>query len=119
MNINTETLRSSWTIDGVRIFLTFDSEKQQYRIETRWYLIASFNNINDACDAFEAMEMIESNDHRAVGKWIKVEIDRVPRHKSAGNRSISELVSCVERRIAGLRPKSCGSKSSVTQWIQA
>ena len=114
-----ETLRSSVTPDGQRVFLVFDEDKSQYRLATRWIWLAGFDSVWDACDAFEALEMMEG-DLRASSKKIKTEIARIPRHfdllRNKATR-ISHLVTCAEKRINGLRPLSCGSKGSVTKWI--
>jgi len=115
-----ETLRSSVTPDGQRVFLVFDEDKSQYRLATRWIWLAGFDSVWDACDAFEALEMMEG-DLRASSKEIKTEIARIPRHHFGFLRNkatrISHLVTCAEKRINGLRPLSCGSKGSVTKWI--
>jgi hypothetical protein len=114
-----ETLRSGFTPDGQKVFLIFDG--QHYRLATRWIWLDRFLSIWDACDAFEALEMMEG-DLRASSKKIKTEIARIPRHfdllRNKATR-ISHLVTCAEKRINGLRPLSCGSKSSVTKWIPA
>lgn len=118
-----EILRSSFMLDGTRIYLIFDAEKQTYRLATRWYWLASFGDVYAACDAFEALEMIDSQAHREISKFLKVENYRVPRCEFGQARNthsrIMYLVNCVERRLAGLRPQRCGSKGSVERWIAA
>lgn len=119
--MTTETIRSSFTPDGQRVFLEFDAERNVYRIATRWAWLVSFDNIWDACDAFEAIELIEG-DLRKSAKLAKSEIGRVPRHHSAAPQSmgrINYLVNCIERRLAGLRPIRTGSKGSVECWVAA
>ena len=115
----TETLRSSWMIDGTRIFLVFDETSGKYRVGTRWYWLASFDTVHDACDAFDVLEFCEHHDHRAIGQWIKREIKRTPRWRFArpnSPRRIIYLVRCVEHRLAGQRVKYCGSKGAVEVW---
>lgn len=123
-NKTTETLRSGFTIDGQRVFLEFDGAKGIYRLATRWAWLASFDNVWDACDAFEALEMMEG-DLRAIAKTTKAEIIRVPRSTFAPvNGSgvmgrVNYLINSIERRLAGLRPVRCGSKGSVEKWVTA
>lgn len=121
-NSTQETLRSSFNCDGTRLFLIFDAHARLYRLATRWYWLSSFNSIWDACDAFEALELMEGNEQQ-LARTIKAEIKRVPRHVfgSARNRMgrINYLINSVERRVQGLRPVRCGSKGSVERWIHA
>ena len=116
-----ETLRSGFTPDGQRVFLLFDSAINKYRIATRWAWLASFEVINDACDAFEAIEFMEG-DLRPAARIAKAEIARVPRHAFGRGRCsmgrISYLISCVERRAKGFRPVIFGSKGSVEKWVK-
>lgn len=118
-----ETLRSSFMQDGTRIYLIFDADKHKYRLATRWYWLAAFDDVHAACDAFEALELIEAASPRDAAKFLKLETYRVPRCEfgQARNthRRIMYLVSCVERRLAGLRPQRCGSKGSIERWIPA
>lgn len=116
--MNTETLRSGFNIGGERIFLEYSSESK-YRIATRWQWLASFDNIADATDAFDALELADADSLRIAAKWAKVEISRVPRNCIAGNAMarVQHLVDCIEHRIAGLRPIYRGSKGSVVQWV--
>ena len=120
MKTPTETLRSSVTPDGQRVFLEFDGSS--YRIGTRWNWLARFDRIFDACDAFEAIEMMEG-DLSKIAKVVKAEIQRVPRCQFGSKRNtmtrIVYLVNCVEKRIRGLRPAFCGSKGSVIDWRAA
>jgi len=116
-----ETLRSSFTPDGQRVFLEFDSESKVYRIATRWAWLISLDNIQDACDAFEAIEMMEG-DLRQFAKLAKSEINRVQRHHFVAPQSmarINYLINSIERRLAGLRPIRTGSKGSVESWVVA
>lgn len=118
----TETLRSSFSLDGLRIFLEYDQDRNEFRLATRWRWLSKFDNVHDACDAFEALELIEGDEIRAA-TLIKKEIARVPRHRfgNAGRdmRRINYLINCVERRLAGLRPIRTGSKGAVECWIPA
>lgn len=114
-----EVLRTSYSQDGTYIVLLYDCVQGRYRLATRWYWLASFDSIWDACDAFEALEMLEGC-VRSLAKTVKGEIKRVPRHqfiKPNGMMRIGYLVRSVERRAAGLRPQRCGSKGSVERWI--
>ncbi len=56
----TETLRSGITPDGQRVFLVFDAARATYRLATRWIWLSQFDRVQDACDAFEALEMMEA-----------------------------------------------------------
>ena len=113
-----ETLRSSITPDGQRVFLMFDQSK--YRLATSWVWLTSFDSVWDACDAFEALQTMEG-DLRPVAKIIKSEIARVPRHCFGASRNkmsrINHLINDVLRRAGGLRPVVCGSKGSVVKWV--
>lgn len=115
-----ETLRSGFTPDGQCVFLFFDAVRNTYRIATRWQWLGRFDSIWDACDAFEAVELMEG-DLKKASKLAKIEIKRVPRHVFGSNRSamtrINYLLNGIERRLAGLRPVICGSKGSVEKWV--
>ena len=115
----TETLRSSWTIGGARIFLLFDADKNQYRLATRWLWLSSFGDINEACDAFDALEMIDLVDLREAAHWASVEIRRTPKHRTKGSAMARafHLLNCIENRLRGLRPQHYGSKNAVVRWI--
>lgn len=116
-----EVLRSSFSQDGTRIFLVHDSLKGCYRLATRWQWLTTFKSVWDACDAFEALELVDGC-VRTLAKTIKREIKRVPRHYFVQPNSmlrIGYLTRAVERRAAGLRPQRCGSKGSVERWIPA
>lgn len=118
---NTETIRSGVTPDGQRIFLEFDAVQKDYRIATRWTWLVRFSNIWDACDAFEAIELM-GGDLRKVAVLAKKEIARVPRTHFVAPQSmgrIKYLLNSIERRIAGLRPRRTGSKGSVELWEAA
>lgn len=118
---NQEILRSSFTCAGTRIFMIFDAETKVYRVATRWAWLAAFDSVWDACDAFEAMELMDGADRR-LADLIKLEIKRVPRSRAAtliGMERVSGLIDCVEKRRCGLRPQSSGSKASVVCWIPA
>lgn len=119
--MTTETIRSGFTPDGQRVFLEFDQAKNVYRVATRWAWLVGFDNIWDACDAFEAIELMEG-DLRKVAKLAKSEVVRVPRHSFVAPQSmarINYLVNSIERRLAGLRPTRTGSNGSVECWVPA
>jgi hypothetical protein len=127
MEDTVEKLRSSFTAAGTRVFLIYDPAKAQdkpYRLATRWRWLASFEQLQDACDAFEALELsdCEGREHD-FSKWAVREIRRVPRHLFGPQRStmtrINYLINSIERRMQGLRPQRCGSKGSVERWIPA
>ena len=113
-----ETLRSGFTPDGQKVFLIFDG--QHYRLATRWIWLAGFDSVWDACDAFEALEMMEG-DLRQAAKAIRGEISRVPRHQFGSKRNsmgrTNYLINCAIKRLAGLRPVTCGSKGAITKWV--
>ena len=117
---NTETLRSSFTVDGQRLFLIYDESKKLYRVATRWAWLVSFDNVRDACDAFDSIEFMEG-DLRKAAKIVKNEMVRTSRNNfSYLNNAMARvnwLISCVERRLQGLRPVYCGSKGSVIKWV--
>ncbi len=112
-----ETLRSSWTLDGQRIYLLFSAG--QYRLATRWVWLASFKQLAEAAVAFEALEMLEG-DPKALAGHIRTEIRRRPDHQFGSRRHgmgrIAYLVRCVDNRMAGLRLRIQGSKGSVEAW---
>lgn len=116
-----EGLRSSFSLEGTRIYLVHDSRKACYRLASRWHWLTAFESVWDACDAFAALELLEGCE-RTLAKAIKREIRRVPRHHFVQPNSmkrIGYLIRAVERRANGLRPQRCGSKGSVEQWIPA
>ena len=116
-----EILRSSFSLNGTRIYLVHDSLKGCYRLASRWHWLTTFESVWDACDAFEALELLDGCE-RSLAKVIKREIKRVPRHHFVQPNSmkrIGYLIRAVERRAAGLRPQRCGSKGSVECWIPA
>ncbi|MFP3637686.1 hypothetical protein [Paraburkholderia sp. SIMBA_054] len=116
-----ERLRSGFAGDE-RIFLFYNLKDARYRLATRWAWLTSFDNVWDACDAFEALELAEG-DVRVLARWSRKEIARVPRTRfgrDAGSmKRINYLVNSIERRAAGLRPQPCGRKGSVERWIPA
>lgn len=114
-----EILRSSYAQDGSKILLMFDAVNNQYRIATRWTWVVGFESIWDACDAFEALELLDDG-AQGVGRLLKREIKRVPRHNFVPRCSmgrINYLINSVERRLQGLRPQRCGRKGGVERWI--
>ena len=115
-----EILRSSYTCQGMPIFLIFDEKKSLYRLATRWYWLTAFDNVYDACDAFEAIGLMEG-DEKHIAKILKTEIKRVPRYKFGLARNtmgrINYLINSAERRLAGLRPVLCGSKGAIEKWV--
>lgn len=116
-----ETLRSGFSLGGARIFLIYDCQRRAYRLATRWRWLASFATVFDACDAFEALELVDGEEV-AVARLLVREIHRVPRHRFAnpsGMPRIAYLVNAVERRLAGLRPIRTGSKGAVEAWVPA
>lgn len=116
-----EILRSGFTLDGDRIFVIHDPARSVYRLATRWRWLAKFSSVYDACDAFEALELIEG-DEVAAAKQLVREIARVPRsrfYQPAGIQRITYLVNSAERRLAGLRPIRTGSKGTIESWIPA
>lgn len=119
--LNEEVLRSSFAMNGSRIFLVFDQEKGLYKLGSRWHWLATFNSIWDGCDAFEALELVEATgDPRVIAKVIRREIRRVPRHnfyRRGCMGRINYLINSTERRMQGYRPLRCGSKGAVEQWI--
>lgn len=116
-----EILRSSFTVEGEKIFLEYDPVKAVYRLSTRWHWLTIFDNIYDACEAFEALEYSE-DEPRKFAKACKLEITRVPRftvYKRNFHSRIYNLVQCTERRLAGYRPRACGAKHSIVEWIRS
>lgn len=120
MATRTETLRSGWTLDGLRIFLQHDPERGCYRLATRWRWLARFESIEAACDAFEVMELSEG-EPVALASHIKTEIHRNPRSRSAGSAHarLVHIAECAERRQRGLVPRPCGRKGAVVRWVPA
>ncbi|MGF6996743.1 hypothetical protein [Paraburkholderia sp. GAS32] len=124
-----ETLRSSFTAAGTRVFMVFDparaaAHKPAYRLATRWRWLAAFSDVWAAGDAFEALEMSDcAGQEHLFGKWAMSETRRVPRHHFGNQRNtwarVRYLLNSVERRMQGLRPQRCGSKGSVERWIPA
>lgn len=118
--MNNEILRSSWALDGTRIFLEFDSEKQKYMVVTRWVVLASFDNVHDAIEAFEVVEMSDDAT-KGFAQAAKLEMKRTPRHQflGSGHARIIFILGGAAKRMNGLRPVSCGSKGSITKWQAA
>jgi hypothetical protein len=118
---NESIIRSSFALDGTRIFLIHDDSKSVFRIATRWSWLATFQTVWDGCDAFEALELLEG-DLRSISRLLRTEINRVPRwvfiHRNRMGR-INYLINSAERRLQGLRPQRCGTKGGVEKWIPA
>ena len=74
-----EVIRSSFGCEGTRLFLVYDAGSGAYRLATRWQWLAAFDSIWDACDAFEALELLVVCE-KQIADLIKREIKRVPRH---------------------------------------
>lgn len=119
IDANHEVLRSSFNCDGTRLFLLFDKDKGMYRLATRWSWLTAFQSVWDACDAFEALELMEG-DERQICLVLKAEIKRVPRSRFGSKRGsmsrINYLINSAERRMQGYRPRPCGRKGSVERW---
>lgn len=115
-----EVLRSSFTLDGTRVFLIHDAQRVAYHLATRWAWLSSYQKIEDACDAFEALELMEGDEKRITG-FLTSEIKRVPRHRFGSARNtmgrINYLINCVEHRLQGHRLVICGSKGAVERWV--
>lgn len=113
-----EILRSSWALDGVRIFLEFNTAQQKYVVATRWVILASFSKIHDAIVLFEAVEMGEETT-KVFAKAIMREMVRTPSYRLVGSAHarIISILDGAEKRMLGLRPVSCGSKGGVIKWI--
>lgn len=101
--IHHETLRSSVTLQGDRLFLIYDPMRNLYRVATRWSWLTSFSHIDDACDAFETLELVNGDIHQAAS-LAKAEISRRTR-VATSNRGSSAmkrtwlLVDCIELHL--------------------
>jgi hypothetical protein len=117
---STTVVRSGWTLDGQRIYIEHDAKHRAYRVGTRWAWLLKFHAVEDACDAFEALEFLEGK-ITEVSKQLACEIRRTPRHRCARKARamarVAELVRCVDLRLQGLQPQACGSKSAVVRWV--
>jgi hypothetical protein len=114
-----EVIKSSFTLDGQKIFLIFIPETNSFRIGTRWAWLISFETIQSVSDAFEALELLDVEDLKTASAWIKKEMIRVPRTKvfqASAMSYVSELVSNCEKRLSGLAPFYSGSHQSVIRW---
>jgi hypothetical protein len=118
----TTTIRSSWTLDGQRIFIEHDAGRGLFRVATRWVWLIKFASIEDACDAFEALELLQGS-ISDLAAHLAAEIRRTPRHRIAkaapAMARVADLVRCVELRLQGLRPQACSRKHAVVQWISS
>lgn len=97
-----ETLRSSWTLDGIRIFLVHDPKTSRFKVGTRWYWLGTFAKVDDGCAAFEALEMIEPCDHSLLRKFLTKETMKstiVSAKPGKGSRKISDLIDRIERKM--------------------
>jgi hypothetical protein len=116
------TIRSGWTLDGQRIFLEHDAEQRLFRVASRWAWLLKFAAIEDACDAFDALELMEGS-ISDLARHLAAEIRRAPRYRIAKTAPamarVVDLVRCVELRMRGLRPQACGRKHAVVQWINS
>lgn len=117
----TTTIRSGWTLDGQRIYIEHDTARRVFKVATRWAWLMKFNAIHDACDAFEALELLEGGISN-LATHVVAEIRRVPRHRTVasarGMARVAEIVRCAELRTRGIKPQACGSKSAVVRWVQ-
>ncbi len=115
-----ETLRSSYALDETPVFLQFCDISRRYKLTSRWDLIVSFEKIKDATDAFEALCLIDAPITAITGKFIKVEVKRLPITRMSNSNAmarINEIIHGVEKRTEGLRPIKCGK--GTYKWIQA
>ena len=109
------TIRSTFAQDGQRLFL--DECASGFQLQTRWYRIGRpINNIHDAIDAFEALELMDGDLRHVFRAGIAPEMARLPRSRCTGCR-VWMLVAGAEKRLAGLRPQPCGSKQSLVKWV--
>lgn len=94
-----ETLRSSFTLHGDRLFLIYDAMRQLYRLATRWCWLTSFANIEDAGIAFDALELVDGNIHQAARlakKEIKLMVRDATSHTGAAMTPVLRLVDRLE-----------------------
>ena len=109
------TIRSTFTQDGQRLFL--DECAAGFQLQTRWYRIGKpIEGIYEAIDAFEALELMEGDLRTAFRMGVRPEMERLPRCRCIGGRVLA-LVEGAEKRLLGLRPQACGSKQSLTKWV--
>lgn len=113
-----ETLRSSWTLDGQRIYLMHSAG--QYHLATRWVWLTTFQQLTDAADSFEALEMLEGDPKALVAHLLR-EVRRRPAHTFGARRfshsRIAYLARCAENRMRGLRLRIEGRAGSVEAWL--
>ena len=111
------TIRSTYTPDGQRLEL--NETDGGFAIFTRWQRITRpFTNLSDAIAAFEVLEFCEGDLHTVYRRSVAVELARTCAAMVTGSAMARtwQVLADVERREAGLRPVSCGSKGSVIEW---
>jgi len=103
-----------------RIKLVFN-EKGMYAVETFFHCLHESNSLQDAATVFEVLEMVEEppgSSLRALKKAIKTELHSVRNRSSKRNHAyIVKLVDCVEKRLAGMRPKMAGRNWACVEWV--
>lgn len=113
--IQSQTIRSSFTVDGVRLFC--DSESDSFIVQSRHQIFHRTEDIDEALVVFEGL-CLEDGPTRTHARRLIAESRRNKRHTmtslAAWERTVIEHA---RRRSEGLRPVICGSKGSVTKWV--
>jgi hypothetical protein len=114
-----EILRTGYALSGETILLMFSRLLGTYHVTTKHAHVFGHRELGKVTTFFEVMEYVEdeSSSYRDLEKAIKTEMERNVRLGGSAHGKIMHLVSCVEKRLAGMRPVTCGSKSSVTEWV--
>lgn len=110
-----ETLRSSFTLHGDRLFLIYDAMRQLYRLATRWCWLTSFANIEDAGIAFDALELVDGNIHQAA-RLAKKEIKLLTRDTASHTYTAMASVWRLVDRIEFCLTSSTGMHAASPSW---
>ncbi len=99
-----EVLRSSFTAGGERVYLLFQPTTRRFRLATRWCYVANFLQLQDAADAFEALELSD-RPAAQLGRLLIQAVRKTPRPVPGTRRpamwSINRILDFVDARASG------------------
>ncbi|MGF7243925.1 hypothetical protein ABIC11_004381 [Pseudomonas oryzihabitans] len=99
-----EVLRSSFTAGGERVYLLFQPTTRRFRLATRWCYVAIFLQLQDATDAFEALELSD-RPAAQLGRLLIQAVRKTPR-SIPGSRPhamwrINRILDFIDARASG------------------
>jgi hypothetical protein len=99
-----EVLRSSFTAGGERVYLLFQPTTRRFRLATRWCYVANFLQLQDAADAFEALELSD-RPAAQLGRLLTQAVQKIPRSvpgtRCPAMSRINRILDFIDARTSG------------------